>query len=132
MYRGLRKEEIDAGCILIPRNQKSFSSLVRFPVKFPVNFDPNHPGNAIRDHIDGNYLSGVSTSMNFEVAKRYAKDKIVVKIFIERLDQCNIKAWVAADWCKYVNNPEDQEVILVNAELKHFPKEIIEEVLIIE
>ena len=51
LYRALRKEEIEAGNVLIPRNQEAFKAHPRLPFTLPVKLG-EQVEHAIRDHQD--------------------------------------------------------------------------------
>jgi hypothetical protein len=131
LYRALRKEEIDAGNILIPKSQGPFRSDRCFGIDmyFPIEF--GSVTNAIRQHQwkqKGFQTSGVSTTPHFERAKFYAeRNGVIVKIDCQSLSKYGIIEYDVDGYLKpgEIAVPEDDEIILVREEGGSFPKEII-------
>jgi hypothetical protein len=136
LYKALRKEEIDAGNILIPKSQGPFRSDPRFGIdmRFPIEFGSET--NAVRQHQwqrNGFPTSGVSTTPHFDRAKVYARDDVIVKINRQLFSKYGIKEYVVKEYLEKfpedIAAPEDDEIILVKGDGGQFPKEIIEEVI---
>ena len=131
LYRALRKEEIDAGNILIPKSQEPFRSDPIFgtmDMNFPIEFES--VTNAIRHHQwqRGIPTSGVSTTPHFERAKFYAKrNGVIVKIDCQLLSKYGIIEYDVDGYLKpgEIAVPEDDEIILVKEDGGSFPKKII-------
>lgn len=134
-YKALRKEEIDAGNILIPKSQGPFRSDPYFGIDmyFPIEF--GSVTNAIRQHQwkqRGFPTSGVSTTPHFERAKFYAKrNGVIVKIDRQSLTKFGIIEYDVDEYLKpgEIAVPDDDEIILVKEDGGSFPKEIIVEVI---
>lgn len=143
LYRAVRKEEINAGNILIPKSQEPFRSDPIFGTDDMVftaeGIEFDSVRNAIRHHQwqkgrpyqwqkEQIPTSGVSTTPYFKRAKFYAKKNgVIVKIDRQLLNKFNI---IEYDIKKYlrqeeINIPEDDEIILVKEEDCLFSKEII-------
>jgi hypothetical protein len=137
LYRALRKEEIDAGNILIPKSIESFKSHPRLGIDTRLPFVLGEKEEyAVRQHQwkqSGFPTSGISATPYFERAKVYARQGVIVKIDRELLSKFGIKEYIVKDWLKKfpedISVPEDEEVILVKEECKMLPKEIIIEVI---
>ena len=136
LYRALRKEEINAGNILIPKLQGPFRSDPRFGIdmRFPIEFGSET--NAVRQHQweqRGFQTSGVSATPHFERAKVYTRDYVIVKINRQLFSKYGIKEYVVKEYLgKFPEDiavPEDDEIILVKEDGGPFPKEIIVEVI---
>lgn len=132
LYRALRKEEINAGNILIPKSREPFRSDHIFgtmDMNFPIEF--GSVTNAIRQHQwkqKGFQTSGVSTTPHFERAKFYAKrNGVIVKIDCQLLSKYCIIEYDVDGYLKSgeIAVPEDDEIILVKEDGGSFPKEII-------
>jgi len=140
LYRALRKEEIEAGNILIPKEQEPFKKLPRLGIDTRLPFVLGETEeHAIRQHQwqqKGFLTSGISTTPHFERAKFYARDGVVVKINRSLFNKHGIKEYVVKEYLKKfpedIAVPDDEEIILVKEDGKPFPKEIIEEVIIID
>lgn len=140
LYRALRKEEIDEGCILIPKIIESFRKHPRLPISLPFNLGECEEY-AVRQHqwdgegIPDDPTAGISTTPHLERAKKYAREGMIVKIDRSLFERCSIKEYSVNEWLS--NRPEDiavpgdNEVILVN-EKGVFPKEIIVELIRVE
>lgn len=134
LYRALRKEEIGAGNILIPKSQDTFSRPARFGIDMRFPIELHSETNAVRQHQwkqKGLPTSGISTTPHLERAKNYNKNGVIVKIDRHSLTKFGIKEY---DVDKYliledIACPEDDETILVNEDRASFPKEIIQAVL---
>jgi hypothetical protein len=133
LFRALRQEEVDAGCVLIPKTTSSFLAGLRFPVVFPVVFGET-VDHAIRDHQwSGKYeTSGISTTSHLHRARHYAqKVGVIVKIPTTPLSQYGVKTYAVKEHVSQalIAVPEDDEVILVCEKGYAFPKEIICDVI---
>jgi len=136
LYRGLRKEEVDAGMILVPKGIQTFEDLKLITANAGGFYEPRNLGPILRvsRHIEGDKSSGVSTSTNREVAISYALSsppgkQYVVVINREKARLLGIREIVVKEilplWV--IQKPDDEEVILVS-DTGVFPKEIIERV----
>jgi len=140
LYRALRKDEIETENILISKEQETFEKLPRLGIDTRLHFILGETEEyAVRQHQwqqEGFPTSGISTTPHFERAKFYARDGVVVKINRSLFKKYGIKEYVVKECLrKYPEDiacPEDDEVILVKKDCGHFPKEIIEEVIIID
>jgi len=135
LYRALRREEIEAGCILIPKSQKPFRANFRFPVKFPAEFGETVP-HAIRDHQDhGKFPTrGISTTPFYQRALHYAQhQRRIARIDVTALSSRGVKCYRVADFVEpeFIAKPEDDEVILVYEDASDFPDGCIAEVFVV-
>lgn len=131
LYRALRIEEINAGNLLLPKEQRIFQDWPQLGLDttLPFILGPTEEYAAYHHQL-GQKTSGVSTTPIFEIAKFYAhENKIIVKISRDLLQDFNIKEIVVSEKCPIVIKPEDQEVILIKLDDKPWPKEIIQEVI---
>jgi len=139
LYKALRKEEIDAGNILIPKLQGPFRSHPRLGIdtRFPFVLGETEE-HAVRQHQwqrNGFPTSGVSTTPHFEIAKKvYAKrNRVIVKINCQLFSKYGIKEYVVKEYLgkfpEDIAAPEDDKIILAKEDGGSFPKEIIEEVI---
>ncbi len=137
LYRALRKEEIEAGNILIPKEQETFKKLPRIGIDTRLPFVMGETEeHAVRQHHwqqKGFPTSGISTTPHFERAKYYAgKDGVIEKIDRSLFNKYGIKEYVVKEYLgKFLEDiacPEDDEVILVKEDGGDFPKKIIKEV----
>ncbi len=133
LYRGLREEEVDAGFKLIPRGIQTFEDLKLASATTITSLDTKlenlGPILTVSDHINEYPTSGISTSTDIDVAKRYAyKSKYIVKINREKAKSLGIKEIIVKKILPLgvIKKPEDEEVILTS-ETGLFPSEIIEE-----
>jgi len=138
LYRALRPEKINNGCILIPKSQNPFMAHPRLEIDTRLPFQLGEQEEyAVRQHQwqqNGFPTSGVSTTPHFERAKYYGKkQKTIVKINRNLLSLHGIKEYIVKDWLKKypgdIAVPEDDEVILVYEKGGNFPTEIIEEII---
>jgi hypothetical protein len=132
IYRGLRREEVDAGCTLIPKAQRAFLAQAKLPNVLPFILG-ERVEHAVREHQwEGKYeTSGISTTPHFHRAVYYARHKIVVKIDTSSFVKHGILTYSVAE---NVNEtlicvPEDEEIVLVCQKGYMFPKEIISEII---
>ena len=83
LYRALRKEEIEAGNILIPKEQETFKKLPRLGIDTRLPFVMGETEeHAVRQHQwqqKGFLTSGISTTPHFERAKYY-KEKFGLEL----------------------------------------------------
>jgi len=137
LYRALRKEEIEAGNVLIPKLQKPFKShpCLGIDTRLPFRLGESEEC-AVRQHQLGKKefsTAGVSTTPHLERAKVYARDGVVVKINRAILSEYGVREYIVRDYLgKFPEDiavPEDEEVILVKEGCSVFPKEIITEVV---
>ena len=142
LYRGLRHEEIDAGCILIPKAHRAFLAQARLPINLPFVLG-ERVEHAVREHqwvekdkTSGerkplHKTSGVSTTPHFQRAvQNYGRDGVIVKIDTSLFETHGVLAHAVADFVdeRFICAPEDEEIILVCDKGYEFPKEIIVEV----
>ncbi|HNV23759.1 MAG TPA: hypothetical protein PLH56_05425 [Candidatus Omnitrophota bacterium] len=136
LYRGLRQEEVDNGQ-LIAKEQGVFAQHPKLPICLPFSLEKNII-NAVINHQKNNGLneyntSGVSTSTEIEIAKKYAteyyrRDGYVAYISRDKLRKYNIFEFDVKADCPEVANPEDHEVILYDNVGGAMPKEVIEKI----
>jgi hypothetical protein len=135
VYRGLRPEEIDAGCILIPKSQRSFVAHPRLPLSLPFILG-ERPEHAVREHQWESKFetSGISTTPHFKRAAHYANGEIIVKIDTSLLEAHEICIYPVADYVdrQFICVPEDEEIILVFKDGCVFPREIIIETIMMQ
>jgi len=139
LYRALRKEEIDAGNILIPRKQETFKKLPLIGIDTRIPFVVGKTEEyAVRQHIQRQQKElppsvGISTTPHFERAKNYNTNGVIVKINRSLFNKYGIKEYVVKEYLgKFLEDialPEDDEVILVKEGGGDFPKKIIKEVI---
>ncbi len=137
LYRALRKEEIDAGYVLIPKSQKPFQNHPRVGIDTRLPFKLGEQEEyAVRQHQwkrNGFPTSGISTTPHFERAIDYAREGVIVKINRQLCSKYGIREYVVKEYLdKFPEDiavPEDDEIILVKENGNSFPKEIIEEVI---
>ena len=144
IYRGLRHEEIIAGCVLIPKAQRPFLAHPRLPITLPFNLGENLE-HAVREHqwvekeeTSGELkplfeTSGVSTTPHYYRAMHYAKNKVIVKIDTIVFEMVGILAYVVSDYIDRdrICVPEDDEIILVCGKENPFPKKIVAEIVLL-
>lgn len=137
LYRALRKEEISAGNILIPKVIKPFKNHPRMGIDTHLPFMLGEQEEyAVRQHqwkqegFPGS--SGVSTTPHIERARFYAKNEVIVVIDREQLKKFNINEYVVKDYLKKypedIAVPKDDEIILFS-ENGNFPREVIVKVI---
>jgi len=134
LYRALRNEEIEAGIVLIPKQQRAFEDWPQLGLDttLPFVLGPTEKY-ATNHHQIGQETSGISTTPIFERAKFYAgENKIIAKISRRKLKKHNIKEIVVEVSGSFVIVPEDHEVILIKQDNEPWPTAIIEEVIRIE
>jgi hypothetical protein len=134
LYRALRKEEIEAGCVLIPKQQRAFQDwpMLGLDTTLPFYLGPAEKY-AINHHQRGQETRGISTTPIFERAKYYAsKNKTIVKISRRKLKKNNIKEIIVEESGSFKIVPEDHEVILIKLDDEPWSVDIIEEVIRIE
>ena len=139
LYKGLRKEEIDAWNILIPKSQGPFRSHPRLGIDTRLPFVLGEAEEyAVRQHQwkqSGYPTSGVSTTPHFERAKKVygERNRAIVKINRQLFGKYGIKEYVVKEYLgkfpEDIAAPEDDEIILVKEDGGPFPKEIIVEVI---
>lgn len=128
LYRALRKEEIEAGCSLISRSQEAFKEHPRLSINLPFKLGEGKE-HAIRDHQDGVYKNGISTTPHFEIARKYAKEGVVAKIDRSKLVEQGVTEYVVKDSGYYIKTAEDDEVILGKEGCLNLPSDIISEII---
>ncbi len=134
LYRALRKEEIEAGIVIIPKQQRSFEDWpqIGIDITLPFVLGPTEKY-ATNHHQLGQETCGISTTPIFERAKFYAKkNKIIVKISRSKLKKYNIKEIDVNESGSFVIVPEDQEVILIKLDNEPWPTDVIQEIIKIE
>ncbi len=119
LFRALRKDEIEAGNVPIPKGQKLFED---------INFT-----GVVFDHQAGKLTLGVSTTPDLDRARVYARDGVVIKINREKIRELQIKELEINKILRSerISKPEDQEVILTRNNPDPFPSEIVEEVIFV-
>jgi len=128
LYRGLRRDEIDAGMMIIPKGRDDFRSGFKFPICFPISLDSAE--NALRNHMDDSNnprSRGVSFTTNFNTAANsFGVEGVIVEVDENRLKEYGITKYTKDDLhSNYVKYPAEEEVVLVMEESGPFPKEII-------
>ena len=134
LYRGLRKVEVEAGYKLIPKGAQTFENMNMVHANASGTYDLQEYGPlvATANHLNGLPTSGVSTTANFETAKRYSMSGpeptgIVVRIDRSWLAKYDItEHWVnqifpSVDWI-------DREEVILENKLGSFLREIIDQV----
>ena len=133
LYRGLRKEEVEAR-VLIPKGIATFEDLrlamANADRSITIrNFGKSH---AVQSHINGWLPSqGISTSIKEKIARHYAGPgghvaRIAVsKLAAYNIDQIYVKEHLPID---QILKPDDEEVILWRKQPGPFPAEIIIEI----
>lgn len=134
LYRGLNKEEVDAGIKLIPKGIQTFEDLKLYKSTALGNYVSEQLGPilSVSNHNQGYSTLGVSTSTDIGIAFVYAlssppEKRYVVLINREKTKSLGVKEIVVKDVLSLlaIKKPDDDEVILIsNAGV--FPKEIIE------
>jgi hypothetical protein len=134
LYRALRPDEVEAGCVLIPKAQGPFAARSRRGIHI-------HPGapeeNALRQRLwrqRGCPSRGVSVTPHPDRARRYAEPEGVIVELDRRVFERNwIREYpvneVLARNPDAIAAPEDEEVILVCELEGAFPKEIVRRVI---
>ena len=138
LYRGLRKEEIDAGNLLIPKSQEPFAAdpCLGIDTRLPFILGKTEE-HAVRKHqwLQSGYPTrGISTTPHIERARIYAKsNKIIVVIDRRLFKQYGIREYhintILGAFPEDISVPEDDEVIIVFDVDGPFPKELIVEVI---
>jgi hypothetical protein len=134
LYRALRREEIDAGGILIPKETTTF--LASFKCGYQIgDFIGMTEKHAVIDQLtsDKTPTRGVSTTTAKQIAfEKYAKNhRMVALIDRNKLKHFKIKEFIVKEILhpSQILHPEDDEVILVYDKDGAFPKEIIIKVI---
>jgi hypothetical protein len=142
IYRALRRAEIDAGIVLIPKARGVYQAEHILPLGLPFVLEES-PKSARQRHQHDSHrypTSYVSTTPHFYRARHYATcsdpargyvpTKTVVIIDTTAFDALGISAYpVADDFELYqISKPEDDEIILEYRGGHEFPKEVIIEV----
>ena len=141
LYRALRAAEIEAGCVLIPKNQRPFEADPRLGIdtRLPFVLGPTEE-HAVRQHQwqqNGFPTSGVSTTPHLERAQFYAAaDGVIVEIdrrlfSVYGLRECVVNS-ILGEHPVDIAVPEDDEVILVWDEAGPFPKQLIVRVILLD
>lgn len=136
LYRGLNKEEVDAGIKLIPKGIHTFEDLKLVAANTSGYYEYRNLGPilSVLNHNQELPTSGVSASTDKEIAIGYAmssppEKQYVVMINREKARLLGIKEKVVKDvlplWA--IKKPDDEEVILTY-DAGIFPKEIIKKV----
>ncbi len=134
LYRALRQEEIENQCNPLSKIQKPFKDnplLGTGDARFPINLGETEEY-AVRHHQNGFPTKGISTTPHLEIAKKYSRAGVIIKINFSNLEEHGIKAYIVKDWLKFpedIIKPEDDEIILVMQDSTVFPKDLIQEVI---
>ncbi|MCB2141163.1 hypothetical protein KQH27_00480 [bacterium] len=134
LYRALRKEEIDAGGVLIPKEATSFLAPFRCDFQCGDNIGMTEK-HAVIDHQTNGLIPtrGVSTTTSKKIAfEKYSKRFGVVALINRSiLRNFGIKEYVVNKILhqSQILHPEDDEVILVYEKDGEFPREIISEII---
>lgn len=142
LYRALRREEISAGCVPIPKSQHPFIAHPKLPNILPFDLG-EHVEHAVRDHqwvekdaASGGLkplheTSGVSTTPHYGRALHYARNKVIIRIDTALFESHHILAYSVGDNVdqELICVPEDDEIILVCENGCQFPKEVILEII---
>lgn len=136
LFRALRDDEIEAGCILIPKSTEPFSASPRLPNVLPVDLAPGAQ-HAVREHQwHGKFPTrGVSTTPHLARALHYARRSLViVRLDVVQLAAIGIELYRVSEHvpASLIVAPEDDEVILVRQEDGAFPASCIAEVMHVE
>ncbi|HJS74310.1 MAG TPA: hypothetical protein VJ921_08495 [Vicinamibacteria bacterium] len=134
LYRALLSEEVEAGCVLIPRAQGPFAARSRGRTDGSRPLSPEEA--ALRQHQwrqRGFPSRGVSTTPHLDRARRYAEAGVIVELdrrlfepnWIREFSVNEVLARFPAD----IAAPEDEEVILVCELEGPFPSEIVRRVI---
>jgi len=145
LYRGLSKSMFQEakGQVLPKEIGKPFEEVIVFDGRFTYNGDARFGEsgqNSILMHQDDSSKppgSGISTTPHFERARHYAThgnsvQGVVIVIDRHRLADCGITAFVIADKISSPKCPEDDEVLLLAADLGALPQEVIFDVIPVE
>ncbi|MDK2742178.1 MAG: hypothetical protein NDI90_04630 [Nitrospira sp. BO4] len=141
LYRALRSDEIEAGCVLISKTQGSFEAGPRLGIdtRLPFALGPTEE-HAVRQHQwqqNGFPTSGVSTTPHLERARFYAAARGVIVEIDRRLfsmygvRECVVNL-ILGEHPVDIAVPEDDEVILVRDEAGPFPKQLIVRVIFLD
>ena len=140
LYRALRQEEIDAGCVAIPKARNQYKAGLILPFDLPESLEET-ARNARRQHQFNSQqypLSYVSTTPLFERAKSYALNcdsgrtatKVIVKIDTDTFEALGIDAYPTSEFPPHQRSvPEDEEIILEYRAGHELPGAMIVEVL---
>lgn len=139
LYRGVSKEMHLKGLGLVAKG----TSLIK-GIEFGAEYSEMGSGVEMGDSITNGIIahqtcstkfpsSGISTSTEFDIAKKYAKhngqEGVVYKISQKELKTFNIELYIVSEFVKYPNKPEDKEVILRhNLDMK-IPLDVISELI---
>lgn len=135
LYRALRKDEVEAGCIVIPKGQGPFAAA--YPRANPDSRRETPEERAARRQRwrqTGCPSRGVSTTPHLERARRYAPtDGVIVELDRRLFESYWIREYpvneVLARFPEDIAAPENEEVILVCELEGAFLKEIVTRVL---
>jgi hypothetical protein len=130
LYRALRADEIEAGCLLIPKGQGPFAPL---PRRARDTRREAVEEQAVRQRVwrqRGCPSRGVSTTPHLHRAQFYARSEgVIVEIDRRMFKRCWVREYVVNDLLatsrKEITEPEDDEVILVCDLEGALPEEIM-------
>ncbi|HSA85791.1 MAG TPA: hypothetical protein VLE46_06395 [Nitrospira sp.] len=141
LYRALRAAEIEADCVLIPKDQGPFEANPRLGIdtRLPFALGPTEE-HAVRQHQwqqNGFPTSGVSTTPHLERALFYAASGgVIVEIDRQLFSAYGVREYVVnsilGEHPVDIAVPEDDEVILVREEAGPFPKQLIVRVILLD
>lgn len=143
LYRGVSLEQHKLKTGLNPKNN-TFSREVQLGQEYAqlgsgISLGKSR-NNAIIGHQYNSSLyptSGVSTSIDLEIAKKYATNRgsrsgFIYKIDFSLLKPCDIEAFVVSECIPFPKLPEDKEVILHHIHDQNIPLEIVIEQIKVE
>ena len=140
LYRGVSEEMHERGSGLHPKGT-SFYRSIKYGEGFKYGSGVTY-GSSINNAVIAHQrnsehfpTSGISTTPLFERAKIYAlSGNKKLKGFVYKIDRSlvlknNIKEYRVADYTKFPNIPEDNEVILVTSDSGPLPWECVIEII---
>jgi hypothetical protein len=137
LYRALRPDEVEAGCMLIPRAQGPFAARSRGRSGGGAPLSPEEA--VLRQHQwrqRGFPSRGVSTTPHLDRARRYAEAGVIVELDRRLFERNWVREFsvneVLARFPADIAAPEDDEVILVCELEGAFPSEIVKRVIRLE
>ncbi len=141
LYRALRADEIEAGCVLIPKGQEPFEAHPRLGIDTRLPFVLGRTEKyAVQQHQwqqNGFPTSGVSTTPHLERARFYAAARgVVVEIDHRLFSVYGVREYavssILGEFPVDIAVPQDDEVILVREEAGPFPKQLIVRVMVLD
>lgn len=134
LYRALRADEIEAGCVLVPKGQGPFASGPRRGVGSNARTPEEHAVRRNRWRQQGCPSRGVSTTPHLSRARFYARPRgVIVELDRGMFERLWVREYpvneVLADCPQDIPAPEDDEVILVCELEGALPREIVRRVI---